>query len=209
LESYDSEEEKNIAKPWLENPIDFNKIKRLTSNFLAIFSDMVLQNRRLFCNIFLFSYIKGSSAFLTIRKGGGLMKLKIVVARCDKFPDIRVYHTSRIISVTKAAAFWAPINDRNKLENRYLKEIGEAGREIINILMDQLGIRYVYLEPYSLYVLKGSAFEWEEIQLRVVMSLSSVFASIKECIEMADHDCYCWEGKSECLLSYQPHRGEG
>ncbi|MCX6748761.1 MAG: DUF1749 domain-containing protein [Candidatus Pacearchaeota archaeon] len=33
-----TEEEKEIAKPWLETRIDFNKIKKHTNNFLAIFS---------------------------------------------------------------------------------------------------------------------------------------------------------------------------
>jgi len=33
------EEEKLIAKPWFETPINFEKIKQHTDNFLAIFSD--------------------------------------------------------------------------------------------------------------------------------------------------------------------------
>jgi len=33
------EEEKLIAKPWFETPINFEKIKQHTNNFLAIFSD--------------------------------------------------------------------------------------------------------------------------------------------------------------------------
>ena len=35
----ETEEEKEIAKPWLEIPIDANKIKMLTRNIVAIFSD--------------------------------------------------------------------------------------------------------------------------------------------------------------------------
>ena len=38
-EGYESPEEKAIAKPWLETPINYNKIKSHTNNFLAIFSD--------------------------------------------------------------------------------------------------------------------------------------------------------------------------
>ncbi|MBU1103954.1 MAG: alpha/beta fold hydrolase, partial [Nanoarchaeota archaeon] len=33
------EEEKEIAKPWLETPIDWEKIKSRTDHFVAIFSD--------------------------------------------------------------------------------------------------------------------------------------------------------------------------
>jgi len=35
----EGEKVKEIAKPWMENPINFEKIKKHTSRFLAIFSD--------------------------------------------------------------------------------------------------------------------------------------------------------------------------
>jgi uncharacterized protein len=35
----EGDETKIIAKPWVETPIDFNKVKLHTDNFLAIFSD--------------------------------------------------------------------------------------------------------------------------------------------------------------------------
>jgi len=34
-----TKEDKKIAKPWLETPIDFGKIKKTTKNFTAVFSD--------------------------------------------------------------------------------------------------------------------------------------------------------------------------
>ncbi len=33
------EESRNIAKPWLETPINFEEVKKTTNNFVAIFSD--------------------------------------------------------------------------------------------------------------------------------------------------------------------------
>jgi len=39
LTGLETEEEKSIAKPWLETPIDFSKIKDMTSNLTAILSD--------------------------------------------------------------------------------------------------------------------------------------------------------------------------
>ncbi len=38
-EAYGNEEDRKIAKPWLETPINFDKVKSHTKNFLAIFSD--------------------------------------------------------------------------------------------------------------------------------------------------------------------------
>jgi len=39
LPNLEDQEEKDIAKPWLENPIDTEKIKSISSNIIAIFSD--------------------------------------------------------------------------------------------------------------------------------------------------------------------------
>jgi predicted alpha/beta hydrolase family esterase len=35
----ETQEEKEIAKPWLETPINTDKIKTLTKNIVAVFSD--------------------------------------------------------------------------------------------------------------------------------------------------------------------------
>ena len=37
--AYEEEEEKEIGRPWIETPIDFDKIKRHTDKFIGIFSD--------------------------------------------------------------------------------------------------------------------------------------------------------------------------
>lgn len=39
LMNLNTEGEKNIARPWLETPINFKKIKKHTKNFFALFSD--------------------------------------------------------------------------------------------------------------------------------------------------------------------------
>lgn len=39
LKGLETPEEEHIAKPWLEAPIDFGKIKRAAKNFVAFFSD--------------------------------------------------------------------------------------------------------------------------------------------------------------------------
>ncbi|MEK7553403.1 MAG: hypothetical protein AAB504_01815 [Patescibacteria group bacterium] len=52
LMSLKTEEEKEIAKPWLETPIDFKKVKQHAGRFFAIFSDnddvVPLDNREMF-----------------------------------------------------------------------------------------------------------------------------------------------------------------
>ena len=39
LTGLEAQEEQEMAKPWIETPIDFNKVKSTTNNFVAIFSD--------------------------------------------------------------------------------------------------------------------------------------------------------------------------
>ncbi|KKR02536.1 MAG: hypothetical protein UT29_C0001G0016 [Candidatus Yanofskybacteria bacterium GW2011_GWA1_39_13] len=39
LTGLETQEDQDMAKPWLETPIDFNKVKSVTNNFVAIFSD--------------------------------------------------------------------------------------------------------------------------------------------------------------------------
>lgn len=52
LMGLETEEEKVLAKPWLETPIDFEKIKSHTKNIVAVFSDddqfVSLENKELF-----------------------------------------------------------------------------------------------------------------------------------------------------------------
>ncbi len=38
-ETFEDEEDRKIAKPWLETPIDFEKVKKHCDNFITIFSD--------------------------------------------------------------------------------------------------------------------------------------------------------------------------
>lgn len=52
LEAAEDEEDIEIARPWIETPIDFEKVKKHTDNFTAIFSDdepyVPIENKELF-----------------------------------------------------------------------------------------------------------------------------------------------------------------
>lgn len=54
LTNVNSDDEKKIAKPWLETPIDFEKIKQHTKKFIALFSDndpyVPLDNKNVFAD---------------------------------------------------------------------------------------------------------------------------------------------------------------
>jgi predicted alpha/beta hydrolase family esterase len=52
LTGLETKEEKEIARPWLDRPIDFEKVRKTSKNFVAIFSDndpyVPLENTELF-----------------------------------------------------------------------------------------------------------------------------------------------------------------
>ncbi len=52
LMNLETDEEKEIAKPWLETPIDFEKVKQHTEKFFVVFSDddevVPQENKKLF-----------------------------------------------------------------------------------------------------------------------------------------------------------------
>lgn len=52
LMNLETDQEKEVAKPWLETLIDFNKVKQHTKNFFAVFSDnddvVPQENKKLF-----------------------------------------------------------------------------------------------------------------------------------------------------------------
>jgi len=51
-ETYELEEDRKIAEPWIKTPMDFKKIKQHTNHFMAIFSDndpyVHLDNQKIF-----------------------------------------------------------------------------------------------------------------------------------------------------------------
>ena len=68
LSDLETEEEKIIGKPWIETPINFNKIKAITGNFVSIFSkdDPVVPLDK---NVKLFKEKINSK--IIIKRGGG------------------------------------------------------------------------------------------------------------------------------------------
>lgn len=52
LMNSETDEEKRISKPWLDTPIDFEKVKQHTNKFFAIFSDnddvVPIENKKMF-----------------------------------------------------------------------------------------------------------------------------------------------------------------
>lgn len=88
LSGLETNKEKEIAEPWLKTPIDFEKIKRTTSDFIAIFSDNdpfveLDKNKRIF------EEKLGASVVLEKNKGhftedDGVTKLPSVMQSIEK-----------------------------------------------------------------------------------------------------------------------------
>ena len=133
------------------------------------------------------------------------MKPKIIVEQCEIYPHSRNYHIGSIICTTKGAGFWMPIE---RVDKKNLKIIGELGRQIIDSLGHQLGIRFLYLEPSFLFVVKHKAFDWKSIENNILEALIPAVSGTRDLLEVVNEECYCQTGDFRCLLVNQFHQSD-
>ena len=132
------------------------------------------------------------------------MKPKIIIERCEAFPHSRNYHISGVICTTKGAGFWMPIE---RIDNKNLKRVGEIGRQIVESFGNQSGIRFLYLEPSFLFIVKHKAFDWTAIENSILAFLAPAISSTRDMLEVVDEECCCQSG-ANCLLINQYHQSD-
>lgn len=67
------------------------------------------------------------------------------------------FHVTGEISQTNSRRFERPLRPSS---DRYLEEVGDAGKTIVETVLPMRGITSVTISPYCLRVEKGSAFDW-------------------------------------------------
>jgi len=90
LMNLENDEAKEIARPWLETPIDFEKVRRHTQKFFALFSDddgdVPVGNKELFAERLgadtLMEHAKGHFS-----KGDGVTEIPVVLEQILKFAE--------------------------------------------------------------------------------------------------------------------------
>jgi len=131
------------------------------------------------------------------------MKPTILIESCERHPHSRNYHTTSTLITTKEVDFAMPIE---RFDNRDLKKIGERGREVVELLMHQIGIIYLHLEPTFMFVVKGKAFDWKTMENNILSALTPTFHILdKKIIELHHEECHCKTDGSKCCLAIQYH----
>ncbi len=81
-------------------------------------------------------------------------------------PDFRIYHFTEKISEHSVHCFTFPIN--KKEQAKYLRDVGFFGVSLLQEVFQVKGVTEVFLRTYDISVGKGSAFEWEEVESRLL-----------------------------------------
>ena len=98
-------------------------------------------------------------------------------------PDKRVFHATSEVSLCVLKHFIKPLWDSPDSEEK-LRNIGGIGRILIEELFTIIGISEVFIDPYSIQVVKGSAFDLEDIEPEVITALKRTFGPEAEKVEI-------------------------
>ncbi len=102
-----------------------------------------------------------------------------IVVKYFSDPNFREYHVSKEISLSHEI-FKRPLRPRS---NEYLKRVGKVGAELVRDIIAVPGVASVGIESYHLWVSKGHAFEWAEIESYVVNALKQAVGTDVEVVE--------------------------
>lgn len=100
---------------------------------------------------------------------------RIKVCYTEKDLDARVYHLSVEISNYPFHSFQRPLREGSLKDDVNFAEIGEIGSSVIREIFAIPGVHEVFIKPYELSVKKGTAFEWQEIELDLIETLKKKF----------------------------------
>ena len=88
----------------------------------------------------------------------------------------RIFYTTTEISQTQIENFWRPLRDSS---SEYLKKVGPVGTELLKKILALQGVEEVWIHPYEIFVIIGEAFDWEDIEPRIIEFLKKTFVETK------------------------------
>lgn len=93
----------------------------------------------------------------------------------------RDYATTSEISLYNLHRFRKPLqgNDPDHLES-----VGGVGKLLLEEVFSLAGVDDVFICPYALDVIKGSAFDWEDIEPGIITALKRTFGPEAEQVEV-------------------------
>ena len=117
--------------------------------------------------------------------------------------DIKVFHVTSEISHSSIQSFYKPLPN---YQSDDLKEVGGIGQLLVQELFTIIGINEIFIRPYDVMVIKGAAFNWEDIEPEVITALKRTFGPEGEKVEIVYYEEIRERNpenqEGECLLDY-------
>lgn len=96
-------------------------------------------------------------------------------------PDYKHYHVTTEISQHPINRFYRPLRPQS---DKYLEEVGEIGTQLLKEVFAISGVDQVFIGPYEFSVVKASAFDWKDVEPKVVEALKRTFKEKPEKIKI-------------------------
>lgn len=134
------------------------------------------------------------------------MKARIITERVPN-PYHRRYHMPVEVSAYHIHNFHRPLRDSSE---KYLEDLGQCGRQIVEEVMKLDGVTAVTIQPYEVSVSIGEAFEWEDIHPHVIMILKGMVVQkcevSEDAVEVTEkYDASKWGGSFERDPDFDDH----
>lgn len=102
------------------------------------------------------------------------MKARVIVEVCPN-PHCLVFHTTAELTQGRPHhEFRRPLRPHYE---EYLKEAGEHGAALVRDILVIDGVNTVSVSSYDLLVVKGEAFDWEDITPKIVDAIRFLYTS--------------------------------
>lgn len=101
------------------------------------------------------------------------MRTRIVVEYVPD-PQRRLYHVT--VELTKSSSyerFCRPLRESSK---NYLTRLSDVGGQLVRDLIAIDGVKEVGISSYDVRVLKGEAFEWDDMKEGILDAFKKIFA---------------------------------
>jgi len=92
-----------------------------------------------------------------------------IIEECVLNEDVRCFHLNTEISKSVIERIIRN-QDKCSLSEAY-KAIGPIGEKIIQEVMAINGIEHIFIQPFNITVTKGRAFEWKEIEEKILTEI--------------------------------------
>jgi len=106
------------------------------------------------------------------------IKPRVVVETCPN-PNSRIYHTGFQVSGGTIVSVHPPLR-QGSYEWKELHDAGDVAFRLAAGVIEIGGVASLYVKPYELTVVKGPAFDWEDLEPQIIGKLLAAYNQTME-----------------------------